>query len=177
MPDDRRRRRGAPVLLRVAGLPASTMAAFRAEECASLALRLQAIENELAAARSALADALHDAIGVATAAERRLLLAVRRDCFNGRPLARHREARGWETVGSLAAVDAVLRREADHAALAAELRSAVSAAREKESARGFAAAAEPALLRGIALASPVLGGELAAAGRGIGGMEGRAGRR
>lgn len=153
----RSRGAGVPLIGRIAGLPLETLDAFATGLCARVAecARLQA---ELGEARAALADRLHDAVPAADPELRRLLLAVRRDCHNGRALRRHRQGPGWARVQALAG-DAAERAAALEDG-AAEAEAAFRADFAREGERQRAALAEPlrdpSFLRGLALASPDL---------------------
>jgi Lantibiotic dehydratase, N terminus len=91
----------APLIARLSGLPASTMSAF----ASPLAEHLDAIarhEEQLSSARQEFVDRLHAAIHNAPAERRHCLLSVKRDAFNGRPLARHRSKAAWVFVEQVA---------------------------------------------------------------------------
>jgi hypothetical protein len=75
-----------PVIVRVAGLPADVMAPFSSELGRLHLDEILRLDNELLLARSAMVERLHSAIHGASPETRRLLLAVKRDCFNGRDL-------------------------------------------------------------------------------------------
>ncbi|HEX6038742.1 lantibiotic dehydratase [Longimicrobium sp.] len=115
-------------------------------------------EAELCAARAVLADQLHDAVPGASRSLRRMLLAVRRDCHNGRGLARHRAAPEWPRLAEIAGRQAerVLALEERHAAEHTSFRTAFTAAAERQRDALRAPLADPAFRRGLALASPDL---------------------
>ncbi len=151
------------LLARVSGLPGTAIQQVSSNLC-ELLQAIDALEQELAAARAELVEGLHGLIRLATPEARRFLLAVKRDAFNGRPLGRHRADPRWRE----------LTRQAGPAAeRAAALDERLAGAREAyESAYRRRRAREHRLLlavlddagfrRGLALASPVLA---AAAGR------------
>ncbi len=157
----RRRERdlhGSPILARISGLPADAMAAFASSLCEDEVSRLREVRAELTRARAELVDRLHAAIPGAPPSLRRALLAVKRDTFNGRSLERHRGAAYWEELQRLAGscVDSAGRLEAELASHAAALEAAHAHVLERERLRLLILLDDPALLRGIALASPVL---------------------
>jgi hypothetical protein len=148
----------APVLARISGLSADTIATFATGLCEVEVSHLQAIRAELAQARAELVDHLHAAIPGAPLPLRRALLAAKRDVFNDRGLERHRCAAYWEELRRFAGpfFDSVDRLEGDLIFHAAELEAAYTHIREREWRRLLALLDNPSLLRGIALASPVL---------------------
>lgn len=148
---------GPPVLVaRVAGLATAAMEDLGTD----LGARIEAqreLEGELAKARADLVDRLYAAIPGKPRPLRRFLLAVKRDSFNGRPISQHRERRHWsrliELVGS--AAERVLELEAEHDRWTASLRDAYARAWEQQRCRLLEHLEDRALMRGIALASPV----------------------
>lgn len=87
----------APLIARMGGLPCTIIEALsttlgeRLDRIDELETRRQAMCKELV-------DALFAAIHGAEPEVRHALLAVKRDCFNGRPLSIHREKPGWKFV-------------------------------------------------------------------------------
>lgn len=156
-----------PVLLRVAGLPAAVLDPLRSEPCRHLLQEIATIEGPLAERRAGLAERLFPAVPGAPPRLRRLLLAVRRDCFGGRSLGGHRDAPGWDEVRLLGAglVDGILDLEVRAAAARRELERIYPAEWERAAGHLIEVLAEPGLRRGLALASPVLAAR-------IGGLEG-----
>lgn len=148
---------GVPLIGRIAGLSLDTLDAFTTGLCARLVdgTRLQA---ELGEARAALADRLHAAVPAAAPELRRLLLAVRRDCHNGRSLRKHRQGSGWARVQALAGDAAEGAATLEDQAAEAEAAFRADFAHEEERQRAALAAPlrDPAFLRGLALASPDL---------------------
>ncbi len=147
-----------PLIARIAGLPAEAMAPFGS---ALLTRRMQQLDERrerLARARQQLVERLFAAIGGASPAERRFLLDVKRDSFNGRSLERHRRRPGWarliEQVGPPAECVALLEKAAAQAE--AEFEQAFAAERSRERRHLCTLVDNPALLRGIALGSVVL---------------------
>jgi hypothetical protein len=164
----------APVIGRIAGLPVDVVERLGTELCASLAEDAW-LRDANATARAALADRIHECVPGAPPELRRLLLAVRRDCHNARPLTIQRSSPGWPAlqalVGSLADevlnLDARLadRDEAFRAAFARETHRQQSLLRELLHDSGF--------VRALALASP----EFCRAARRLGGDDAPRGRR
>jgi hypothetical protein len=134
------------------------MAAFASGLCEGEVSRLREIRAELARTRAELVDRLHALIPGAPPSLRRALLAVKRDAFNGRGLERHRGTASWEELRRLAGpcVDSAGRLEAELASHTAALEAAHAHVCERERLRLLALLEDPALLRGIALSSPVL---------------------
>lgn len=162
-----------PVIARVAGLPADAVRRLGTTLCDALP-EMSRLEAELARARAELADLLHPLVPGAEPALRRLILAVRRDCFNARPLARHLRGPEWPALRAAAGPLAD-----ETAALEEALgrhRESWCTAYGREAARQRLVLAEPlndaAFLRGLALASP----DLFRAARRLAGPDAPAGR-
>lgn len=156
--------RAAPLSLiaRLGGLPCHVIAEFSTR----LGERLDAssrLDTALKVARGELVDRLYEGIHGASPDKRRALLAVKRDCFNDRPLHQHRTTAAWqfveETAGSLAA--RVM--ELEHQAGVAQL--SFIAAHEEEASRQHQYLAalldDPVLRCGLAIGSPVVAREAA----------------
>src|SRR5437016_4741600 len=73
----------SPVIGRLAGLPARVLEPLRSPTAAALLQAREEVERELAEARSSMVDAIAEALPRFGPADRRLLLAVKRSCFNG----------------------------------------------------------------------------------------------
>ncbi|MEM1182689.1 MAG: lantibiotic dehydratase [Acidobacteriota bacterium] len=143
-----------PCIVRVAGLPASTLEAF----AGSLGGRIDAVdelEAELSAARSDAVELLFQHVPGASPDERRQLLKWKRKCFNGRPV-------GGDVAAGLADPFPAAVREtlAGLAGLESKVASARSALRDayadqllRERRQLVDAAQDPGIRRGIALAS------------------------
>jgi hypothetical protein len=148
----------APVVVRVAGLPADTLDAFGTGLCSGAAALL-AEEDALAAARTALADAAHGAVPGAPSEVRRLLLAVRRDAFNGRSFRRRLASPAWPELRARLGETAerVLELESRHAAAENGFGASFAAAQALQRRKLLEPLRDPAFLRGLALASRDLG--------------------
>lgn len=146
------------LIARVAGLPASWIDCFGGEEHLRLLRALEAVEQDLATARAALGERLYEAAGPAPPPLRRFLLAVKRDCFNGRSLRPHRAAPEWEELRVRAgpAADRVLALEERAEGLQRDFERAWSQVRESEMAHLRALSVHPGLRRALALAAPEL---------------------
>ncbi|MEM7051272.1 MAG: lantibiotic dehydratase [Acidobacteriota bacterium] len=147
---------GAPFLLRVAGLPAEWLEFPES----SLPRAHEELERRLAEAREQLVEALHQVIGTAPKDDRRLLLAIRRDAFNGRSLSRPRLAILDQRPALAGLALQVVALEDDLAAAIAESDAWWARRRALERDRLLAAASDPAVMRGLGLASPALAREL-----------------
>ncbi|MBV9107992.1 MAG: hypothetical protein JO306_01130, partial [Gemmatimonadetes bacterium] len=150
----RRRPRAAPLLARIAGLPAEAVERLSTTLCDAAAAADRA-ETELAAARVELADRLHPLVPGAGPALRRLLLAVKRDAFNGRSIARHAEAPEWAELHALAGheADRVRALEAEAAARTAAFEAGYARAHDRQRAALAAHLDDPAFARGVALSN------------------------
>jgi hypothetical protein len=158
-----RRGGGAPAIVRVAGLPLDTVDRFRTDLCDAVEART-ALDERLRAAREALADRLHAEVPSASPELRRFLLAVRRDCHNGRPVVRHAADARWdglrERVGAVA--DEVARLDGEAAEAGAVFEARFAAERLRQGAALREALDDAAFARGVALASPDLSDALRA---------------
>jgi hypothetical protein len=87
-----------PQIVRVAGLPASAVEPFSSPLCLEAARAILDLEKRLDMGRSRMVEALHAAIHDSPGEVRRVLLAVKRDCFNGRPLSARRGTSAWALI-------------------------------------------------------------------------------
>jgi hypothetical protein len=145
---------------RLSGLPWSVLEPF-STVLPKAVEDLDGAELELAAARAELTDALYGAIHEAPPEKRRVLLAAKRDCYNGRPLAPHwTKAQLYlesEPAGTLFARAAAL----ENAAMA--LRRDFESAFQTSLASGIESLVsfldDPMLRCGLAVGSPVFARE------------------
>jgi hypothetical protein len=145
------------VIARIAGLPADAVERFGTALCAGIA-ETGRLEAELAGSRAALADRIHELVPGSSPELRRLLLAVRRDCFNGRPIGRHSGASTWAELRQLAGslVDRVVEGENRTAGRGAEFQVEYDRERDRQRLALLDSLRDPAFARGLALASPDL---------------------
>lgn len=147
-----------PIIVRISGLPVSAVTALRGERAVAAAARLDVLEGQRTAARAELADRIF-AILTETAPEARgSLLKLKRDCFNGRSLAKHRTALHWAALGELGVRVAAI----EDAMTAARAQFEADYAADRDRARDHlrALTGHPELMRGVALASPGLAAHL-----------------
>jgi hypothetical protein len=148
---------GFPFIARVAGLPALTLEPFRSDLGDGALQRLREFEERLADARAHLVETLYHLVHAADPARRRFLLAVKRDTFNGRSLARHRGHHQWFDLAAAApGVDEVLRLEVAIADWMGEFDDAYRNERNRQRRHLAGFFNRPELLRGMALSSVVL---------------------
>lgn len=86
-----------PFIVRLAGLPASVALAFRSDRCREEMENIQRLSQELASLRSEAIDKLFLAVPEVPPEMRQSLLAIKRDCFNGREI-RHRAPESLERL-------------------------------------------------------------------------------
>lgn len=147
----------APLLVRISGLEASAVEPLASPLCGERAAAILAAERKLDEVRQQLVDRLYEEIHGAPAELRRLLLAVKRDSFNRRSIARHQAAPLWPDlcgrIGTLAGQAIALEHEVTEGWCA--LRRDFELEGERQ-ARDLCriALADKGLLRGIALAGP-----------------------
>jgi hypothetical protein len=148
-----------PVIVRIAGVSATAVTGAGGPDLPAQMAAIARVLRQLEALRGSAVEALYERLHRADAAERRLLLALKRDCFNGRPIGRHREAEAWprvaEGIGG-ALLERVVALETAVERLDEELIRAYGEALEHERRRWLAHAGDRRLLRGISLASPDL---------------------
>ncbi|MEO1084624.1 MAG: hypothetical protein AAFY88_10300, partial [Acidobacteriota bacterium] len=87
-----------PVVGRLAGLPAEALEPLSCPGCSALLKNRSEQLATLSKARQELVDLIEARLTDFEAVERRLLLKVKRDAFNGRPIDRHRGKTGWDEV-------------------------------------------------------------------------------
>ncbi|MEM6453513.1 MAG: lantibiotic dehydratase [Acidobacteriota bacterium] len=153
-----------PFIVRVAGLPASVLQDFADPACIDQLARIRALEADSAVRRQAVVDWLFGQLPSLDPDVRRDALALKRDCFNGRSIDRHRRRRHWPRFTQLPGGE-VLSQLGDH-------EDALAAARERFDAR-YTSQLEaerrsliqhmdhPEFRRGLALSSPLLIRQLA----------------
>ncbi len=167
----------APFLVRIAGLPAREMATFHTSLEGDHLVALDEIQDRLSATRAELSDAIGAAVPAVEPARRRVLLALRRDCFNGRSLRRAATSPAWRElcarpIGAgpttdpgvppdpLAAVTALAERaiacEDQLERAQRQFEEAYERERRRERVALADLASQPAFARALALASPAL---------------------
>jgi hypothetical protein len=147
-----------PVIVRIAGLPAEVMEPFGSQECLDRACAIQRLESELSAVRSLAVDRLHEKIEGAPPEVRHVLIAIKRDCFNGRALSARRTSSDW-AVFEAAAPDVAARIGELEEELAAQrdgFERTFRAEQEREVRHVLSLVGNENLQQGLALASPEL---------------------
>ena len=89
---------GVPVIIRVYGLPVSAVAALRGDRAMAAIARLDALEAQMVALREETSARIFAILTDADPEGRRRLLKLKRDCFNGRPLRKHRQSTHWPSL-------------------------------------------------------------------------------
>jgi len=146
-----------PLLLRVAGLSAVDLEPFSSDLPRRLA-RHGELARELAVAREALVDRLYRSVPEADPEVRSVLLEAKRDVYNGRPLAPHRESSYWPEVSRVAGETAarVLTLEAELETTRRDYETAYESRCRAEHRQLLKLRTRRRFVRGLALASPVL---------------------
>ena len=150
--------RAVPVIVRIAGLPAQVLEPFGSEACLGRVRAIQRLEGELASVRSLAVDRLHEKIDGAPAAVRHALIAIKRDCYNGRDLSARRSSSDW-SIFEQAAPDLAARLDGLEQELAAERKGFEESFRseqEREVRHLLGLAENENLKQGLALVSPEL---------------------
>lgn len=148
-----------PVILRVSGLPASTVAMLRGDRAMAAIDRLDALEAQMAPLREETAARIFTILTETDPESRRHLLNLKRDCFNGRPLRKHRQSAHWASLrvwlgGDLG--DRLATVEDELSAAREHFRACYF--EERDRARNYlrGLTRHAALMRGVTLASPRL---------------------
>lgn len=146
---------GAPLIARVAGLPAEVVERFSSDLCAELQV-LRGAEEERLAAREEMVERLHVAVPTAPPELRRFLLNVKRDCFNGRSLERHLKSAQWAALRDIAgpAADRLAAAEEDAIARSAAFDEGFFRERDRQRHLLEQQLDNPAFVRGLAMANP-----------------------
>ncbi len=145
-----------PVIVRIGGLPAEIMRPFGSEKCLHQVQTVLRLECELASVRNRIVDRLHEKIGGAPAAVRHVLLAIKRDCHNGRDLAGRRSSADWSIFEDVAPDLAVCiaKLEDGLAAQQERFKETFRTENEREIRHLLTLVDEENLRQGLALASP-----------------------
>ncbi|MEM9553551.1 MAG: lantibiotic dehydratase [Acidobacteriota bacterium] len=149
------------VLVRVGGLPIDRLRDFTSPGCLEALEEIWRLEEELGQLRRQAVDNLGDAVPGADKSRRRLLLAVRRDCHNGRPLDKYRGSELWtelvDTGRKLQKILDLERRRADQ-------REAFQSLYDREIVRELGALSklldQQRFLHGLSLSSPSMASQL-----------------
>ncbi len=149
----------APLIIRVAGLPSETMAPFSHPLLIDRIAERERLREQLDPMRASLVDCLHQAIHGAAREERRFLLAMKRRCFSGEKLAAHRKDLRWPILSKIAStlVDPIVAREEAIAALDTTLDELYRCAVRQEQESIIQLSESRSFMRGVTLASPVVG--------------------
>ena len=147
-----------PMIVRISGLPVETLEGFSGGASVGEVERMLCLENEVREARSELIEKAYRELPTAPPAVRPLLLTIKRDCFNGRKLGRHRSNPQWEEATRILHpfADRILELEArlDDQILAAQAAYRNEEVRQRRFLLKLLENSE--FLRGVALASPDL---------------------
>jgi hypothetical protein len=147
-----------PLIVRIAGMPAETMASFASSLPDREVSALARCEEGLARARNELVGRLYTAVHQAPPEDRGLLLSVKRYSFNGRSLQKYRNDPRWdslrERIGPL--LDDVLALEEEALQSRQDFAAAYRQQRTRERLALAPFAADRHFLRGVALGSQVL---------------------
>jgi hypothetical protein len=148
----------SPLIVRIAGLPGTTLAPFSSPRILELLEAERAHRADAASARASFVETLAEALPRFPAETRRFLLAVKRDAFNGRELSRHAAHPAWATLDRLSRglAEELLALEAAGQRLDAELCRCVEEEHDRERRHLFEHLADTRFVRGIALSSPEL---------------------
>lgn len=150
------------VVVRVSGLPAETMAPFTSPVLLERLTELERLEERIGAARQRMVGRLYEGISDTLPPLRGFLLALKRDCYNGRRLNGRRGHASWAeadrlTDGELSGLADLERR---FTAAEGNLTAICREERRREHAHLLTLLDDERFLRGVALASPLVAGRL-----------------
>jgi hypothetical protein len=143
-----------PFIARIAGLPASVALAFRSDRCREEMEDIHRLSQALASLRAEATDRLFEVLPQVPAETRPSLLAIKRDCFNGREI-RHRSSVSLERlqswIGDVAA--RIVAHEEQLVILEKKFESTYAEARDRVRELLLCLGEDPELRRGLTLAS------------------------
>ena len=144
-----------PVLVRIAGLPGMALSSLGSPPLHALSSRLAQLQKALRQTQSDLADLISLRLPGFSAAERRVLLAIKRDCFNHRDITKHLEGSYWRLIEELAPglADRQLSLLKDLEVAEEELRELFARELQRELEVIYGHASNPRFLRGLVLSS------------------------
>jgi hypothetical protein len=145
----------APFIVRVGGLPAEVVKPF-SSDLISIARRIHDLEASLGRERERLVEQLYAQIHGAPAEDRRLLLRIKRDCFNSRSLQKYRGQIPSEAARRIDALEAVLDLEDQRATEESDFEAAYALQFEKECSSLAGFLEDRRFMRGIAMSSALL---------------------
>jgi hypothetical protein len=148
----------APVIVRIAGLPAPIMDAFGSEICSASLQEEAHLRHQLERCRVKLIHRLQAVIPNSPPPLRRLLLDVKRDSFNQRRLARHRSSSCWPELERIAGplVQEIVELEEQIAGWEKTFDGLYQVEHERQKRALSTMIENPVFLRGLSLASPLL---------------------
>jgi len=151
-------REAIPIIARIAGLPIEALAGFSGASCRQEVERLLGQHRELQSVRADLVETIFGKVLEAPPTVRRLLLAIKRDCFNGRSFRKQSTDRHWEEVRATLSplLDRLLELEDRCENQLAIFKGAYEDELERQRTSLLALLANSELLRGVALGSPDL---------------------
>lgn len=149
---------GIPLIARISGLPAQVMEPLVGEQCAELLKRMEQLAERQALLRPRIADLIFPLLPRVEPAQRRYLLELKRDSFNGRSLERYSRSPHWGPLQpELERLpEELLNLEREHRALEQQLPTAYQQDRERGLRWLLEQARKQHFLRGVSLASPGL---------------------
>jgi len=145
----------AQMVIRIGGLPCDVMDAFSGP-CGERADHIGVLQEDLQDLREQMVDRLHTAIHGAAPEKRRVLLAVKRDCFNGRPLTPYHETPAWAFIEAAAngLANRLLATENELSAAHRDFLAVYEEELNREQEAVAALAVDPVLRCGLAVANP-----------------------
>jgi hypothetical protein len=147
-----------PVIVRIAGLSAEVMKPFGSRSCIDQARTLLRLESDLESLRSRVVDRLHAQIKGAPPKVRNALLAIKRDCYNGRGLSTRKDSPEWSAFEGVAPelATCIAKLEMDLAAKRKVFEEIFHSEHARETRHLLNLLDDENLQQGLALASPVV---------------------
>jgi hypothetical protein len=143
------------MIIRIGGLPCDVMDAFSGS-CGERADRIGQLQADLQSLRQQMVDCLHTAIHGAAPEKRRVLLAAKRDCFNGRPIAPYRQTSAWMLIedANSALANRMLALEDELNVAHGDFRAVYEEELDQQQKAVAVLAVDPVLRYGLAIANP-----------------------
>jgi hypothetical protein len=147
-----------PLIARVAGLPAETLAPFASERCCTEVARLIELQESTRGVREALVQEIHQEIVDAPPLRRRSLLDLRRDAAQGRTLRKYRrQTERGQLLGHLVdRIEEIVALEEQVVLHQKQLEKDFEDQKERECRHLIELSQDPRFLRGLAHGSLVL---------------------
>lgn len=147
-----------PVIGRAAGFPLEKITPLSSGACASILKQRRPLEDEAALLRKKIVEAIETRLTEFDSPDRRFLLSIKRDCFNGRSLRKSQEKSGWNALTRLVpdAADRLVALEGQIENNLRDFEATYGQELVRERQHVLALLADERFLRGVAIGTPGL---------------------